>query len=57
MENEKFQELVLQHLKTLTDGQAHIEGRMNRLESKFDKLELRMENEVIDKIKVLLPTK
>lgn len=51
MDNNKFQELVLQQfqaisdeLKNLNDGQSRIESRMDRLESKVDKLELRMED-------------
>ena len=46
MDNEKFQELVLQQLQGLAEGQQ-------KLESKVDKLETRMENEVIDKIRAL----
>lgn len=67
MDNDKFQELVLQQfqamdkqfqaitdeLKNLNDGQSRIENRMDRLETKVDKLELRIENEVIDKIRIL----
>ena len=37
----------------LEEGQARMEGRMDRLETKLDKLEVRIENEVIDKIRVL----
>ncbi|WP_051688267.1 hypothetical protein [Desulfofalx alkaliphila] len=46
MENEKFQKLVLEQLQTLTQGQA-------RLESGLEKLELRVENEVINKLEGL----
>ncbi len=60
MDNEKFQELVVQQLQKLSEGQSRIESRMDKLESKVDKLEskvdkleLRMENEVIDKIRIL----
>ena len=60
MDNNKFQELVLQQfqaianeLKSLNDGQSRIESRMDRLESKVDKLELRIESEVIDKVRIL----
>lgn len=53
MTNEEFQSLVLKQLQSLTEGQSRIESRMNKLESKVDKLELGMETEVIDKIRVL----
>ncbi len=60
VDNEKFQELVVQQLQKLSEGQSRIESRMDKLESKVDKLEskvdkleLRMENEVIDKIRIL----
>lgn len=53
MENEKFQELVLQQLQTLVGGQQRLESRIDRLESKTDKLGLRVENEIIDKIGAL----
>jgi uncharacterized coiled-coil protein SlyX len=33
MDNEKFQELVLQQLKSLTEGQSRLEDRMSRLEA------------------------
>jgi hypothetical protein len=46
MDNKKFQELVLQQLQGLAEGQR-------KLESKVDKLETRMENEVVDKIRAL----
>lgn len=46
MENDKFQELVLHELKNLKVGQQ-------RLESKVDRIELRMESEIIDKIQAL----
>lgn len=53
MDNEKFQGLVLQQLKSLNDGQQEIKKELSRVENKVDKLELRMESEVIDKIRVL----
>ena len=70
MDNEKFQELVLQQLqdlaagqKQLTDGQKDIckdltklETSMGSLEKGQLRLETRMENEVIDKIRALFDT-
>jgi len=53
MDNNKFQELVLQQLKTLTEGQNMLGNRMDRLENSMVKLELRMENEAFNKISVL----
>ncbi len=60
VENEKFQELVLQQLKAHTEGQNRLEERFDGLEERFDgleqkvdRLELRMENEVIDKLRAL----
>lgn len=46
MDNEKFQELVLEQLKTLTDGQRELKKDVIRIET-------RMENEVIDKTRAL----
>lgn len=46
MDNEKFQELVLEQLKSLTDGQKELKKDVIRIET-------RMENEVIDKIRAL----
>lgn len=46
MENEKFQALVLEQLQALTQGQT-------RLESGLKKLELKVENEVINKLEGL----
>lgn len=53
MENDKFQELVLQHFQFITDELNNLKGGQQRLESKVDKIELRMESEIIDKIKDL----
>lgn len=60
MNSDKFQELVLQHLQALTDrlgavekGQELLATGQQRLESKMDNIELRMENEVIDRIRGL----
>lgn len=60
MDNESFQESVLQQLKTLNEGQSSMENRLENLEHKTDridsgllKLETRIENEVIDKVRAL----
>lgn len=53
MDNEKFQDLVLQQFQTIADELKNLKMGQERLESKTDKLEIRMENEVIDKIRVL----
>lgn len=39
MENEKFQELVLQQLKILTDGQHRLESRLTSVEDRIISLE------------------
>lgn len=39
MENERFQELVLQQLHTLTEGQIRLESKFGNMESKVDNLE------------------
>lgn len=67
MENEKFQDLVLEHLARLTQeiteikqGQQELktdvtslkEGQQE-LQAQVTKIETRLENEVIDKIKIL----
>jgi chromosome segregation ATPase len=51
MENERFQELVLNHLATLTQeitelkgGQQRMESRMENMESRMENMESRMEN-------------
>lgn len=60
MDNEKFQELVLKQLQGLIEGQKELEQGQKSLikEQKgirkdLTKLETRMENEVIDKIRAL----
>lgn len=53
MTNEEFQALVLQQLKVVADSQSRIESRMDSLETKVDKLELSIENEVTDKVRAL----
>lgn len=60
MDNERFQELVLQQLKVLTEGQSNMENHLEKLEHKTDridsgllKLETRIENEVIEKVRAL----
>lgn len=53
MDNDRFQELVLQQLSVLTEGQKELTTRFDKLGNKIDKLELRIENEVIDKIRGL----
>jgi hypothetical protein len=45
-ENQKFQQLVLKHFSILTTD-------VSDLKLRFNKFEIRMENEVIDKIKIL----
>ena len=44
MTNEQFQELVLQQLQTLTEGQQRMENRMDNIEQNQHKFENRMEN-------------
>jgi len=46
MNNEKFQELVLQQFNRINE-------RLDSLENRQHRMETRMENEVIDKIKAL----
>lgn len=53
MDNLKFQELVLQQFQAITGELKSLKDGQQRLDSKVDKLELRMESEVIDKIRVL----
>ncbi len=67
MDNEQFQEFVVRHLMQLTDKVSSIEGKVSSLDSKVSSLETdmtslkstvlrietRMENEIIDKIKIL----
>ncbi|GAB6274531.1 MAG: hypothetical protein STSR0004_13940 [Peptococcaceae bacterium] len=67
MDTDKFQKLVLEQLKTLTEGQNRLDNRMNRLDNRMNgldshmdklensmvKLELRMENEAFNKISAL----
>jgi len=43
MESDKFQELVLQQLRTLTEGQARVEGRLDKLGGRLDRLEGRLD--------------
>ncbi|MDK2889226.1 MAG: hypothetical protein PWP72_2104 [Thermoanaerobacter sp.] len=60
MTNEEFQSLVLQQLgkinkrlDSLEEGQLHLTTRLDNVDNKVDKLELRLENEVIDKVRAL----
>ncbi|MHB1041521.1 MAG: hypothetical protein ACYC0Q_01600 [Eubacteriales bacterium] len=60
MDNEKFQELVLQQLQALakgqnqlTEGQNQLSERLNLLERGQARLEISLENEVIEKIRAL----
>jgi frataxin-like iron-binding protein CyaY len=60
MTNEEFQSLVLQQLEkinkrldSLEEGQLHLTTRLDNVDNKVDKLELRLENEVIDKVRAL----
>jgi len=53
MENEKFQELVLQQLQSLAEGQKELRTDITKIGSRMDRLEIRMENEIIDKLKAL----
>ncbi|MFZ5639161.1 MAG: hypothetical protein ACOY4Q_00495 [Bacillota bacterium] len=60
MENDKFQELVLKHLMNLSEDVTTIKGDVSTLKGDVStlkgdvrRLETRMENEVIDKIRVL----
>jgi predicted nuclease with TOPRIM domain len=60
MTNEEFQSLVLQQLgkinkrlDSLEEGQLHLATRLDNVDNKVDKLELRLENEVIDKVRAL----
>jgi predicted nuclease with TOPRIM domain len=67
LENEKFQELVLQQLSALTEGQRRLETRLDSLETRLDSLEsrldalengqtrveFRLENEILPKITAL----
>lgn len=54
MTDREFQEFVVNQLITLTEGQQAIINRVDHLENKIDRLELRLENEAFDKIKALL---
>jgi response regulator RpfG family c-di-GMP phosphodiesterase len=53
MENDRFQDLVLEHLARLTQEMTGVKQGQQELTNKVDKLEARFENEVIDKIKTL----
>lgn len=53
MDNEKFQELVLKQLTALTVGQESLTEKVDHIENRIDKLEIRMENAVIDKVRAL----
>lgn len=60
MENEKFQDLVLEQLARLTQeiteikqGQRELTIKVDGLDAQISKLETKIENEVIDKIKAL----
>ncbi|AEG16024.1 hypothetical protein Desku_2497 [Desulfofundulus kuznetsovii DSM 6115] len=60
MTNEEFQSLVLQQLEkinkrldSLEEGQLHLTTRLDNVDNKVDKLGLRLENEVIDKVRAL----
>lgn len=60
MENDRFQDLVLEHLARLTQemtglkqGQQELTNKVDNFDSRMGKLEARLENEVIDKIKTL----
>ncbi|MDH7578046.1 MAG: hypothetical protein QHH75_09560 [Bacillota bacterium] len=67
LDNDRFQELVLEQLKNLAEGQSQlqlqvtgatsrldgIEKQLNGLEQDVKRMEIRMENEIIDKIRAL----
>jgi len=60
VENEKFQDLVLEQLARLTQeiteikqGQRELTTKVDGLDAQISKLETKIENEVIDKIKAL----
>jgi DNA repair ATPase RecN len=53
LENEKFQELVVNQLATLTSMVQGLDSKVDNLENGLDKLAFRMEKEVIDKLKAL----
>lgn len=42
MEQQKFQEVVLEVLKDLKEGQVRLEMKMDKLEEKVDRLDLRL---------------
>jgi chromosome segregation ATPase len=44
MESERFQELVLNHLATLTQEITELKGGQQRIESRMENIESRMEN-------------
>ena len=53
MTNEQFQELVINQLKTLTGEVKTLTNEVKEIKSNQHKLEVRIENEVIDKIGIL----
>jgi uncharacterized protein YoxC len=53
VENEKFQDAVLKKLDLITDRLDAVEKGQQALEKGQLKIEIRLENEVIEKIKVL----
>lgn len=53
MDNEKFQEIVLRQFQAIADELKDLKDGQQRLETKVDKLELRIENEVINKVSAL----
>ena len=53
MDDEKFQEIVLRQFQAIADELKDLKDGQQRLETKVDKLELRIENEVINKVSAL----
>ena len=53
MDNEKFQEMVLQQFQAIAEELEFLKDSQQRLETKVDKLEVLIESGVIDKISAL----
>jgi hypothetical protein len=53
MEQEEFQGLVLEHLAKITQEVAEIKTGQQQIENRVTKLEMRIEHEVVDKIKAV----
>lgn len=54
MDNEKFQELVLEQLKILAEGQQVLETRIGGIETHMDAIDTRMDG-IITRMDAIIP--